>query len=67
MNNNTLINLEMQVANEGNWPDRSLSYLCRAFDNLNEGENYGDLKPAIHIGILDFTLFPENLNFILHT
>jgi len=63
MNNNTLINLEMQVANEGNWPDRSLSYLCRAFDNLNEGENYGDLKPAIHIGILDFTLFPEKPEF----
>lgn len=63
MNNNTLINLEMQVANEGNWPDRSLSYLCRAFDNLNEGENYGDLKPAIHIGILDFTLFPEHPEF----
>ena len=63
MNDSTLINLEMQVANEGNWPDRSLSYLCRAFDNLNAGEHYDDLKPAIHIGILDFTLFPEHPEF----
>lgn len=34
LNNNQRINLEMQVKNEKNWPDRSLSYLCRAFDNL---------------------------------
>ncbi len=63
MNDSTLINLEMQVANEGNWPDRSLSYLCRAFDNLNEGEHYDDLKSAVHISILDFTLFPEHPEF----
>lgn len=30
----------MQVINEHNWQDRSLSYLCRSFDNLNKGEKY---------------------------
>ncbi len=63
MNDSTLINLEIQVANEGNWPERSLSYLCRSFDNLNEGEHYDNLKPAIYIGILNFTLFPAHPEF----
>ena len=34
MNDDTLINLEMQVNNEHNWAERSLSYLCRTFDHL---------------------------------
>lgn len=49
----------MQVINEHNWSERSLSYLCRAFDNLNCGDEYSNVKAAIHIGFLDFTLFPE--------
>lgn len=63
LNQNTIINLEMQVLNEGNWPERSLCYLCRAFDNLNRGDDYGIVKPAIHIGILDFTLFEDAPEF----
>ena len=63
LNRNTVINLEMQVANEGNWPERSLCYLCRAFDNLNSGDDYTAVKPAIHIGILDFTLFEDSPEF----
>ncbi len=35
-------------------------YLCRIFDSLNRGSNYSDIKPAHHIGILDFVLFPDN-------
>ena len=60
LNNNTELNLEMQVNNLHNWPDRSLSYLCRTFDSLYSGQDYRETKPVIHIGILDFTLFPEN-------
>lgn len=56
MNDDTLINLEMQVTNEYNWPERSLSYLCRAYDNLYIGENYKKVRPVIHIGFLDFDL-----------
>lgn len=59
LNNNALINLEMQVINEQNGPERSLSYLCRLFDQLGRGQNYIDCKPAIHIGFLDFSPFPE--------
>jgi len=63
LNNNTELNLEMQVNNLYNWTDRSLSYLCRTFDNLYRGMDYGLVKPAIHIGILDYTLFPETPEF----
>ena len=63
LNDHTLINLEMQVINEHNWPERSLSYLGRTFDNLNAGADYSAVKPAIQIGLLDFTLFPEYPEF----
>jgi predicted transposase/invertase (TIGR01784 family) len=63
MNNNTFINLEMQVNNEYNWPERSLSYLCRSFDQLRTSEKYANAGPAIHIGFLDFTPFPEHPEF----
>jgi predicted transposase/invertase (TIGR01784 family) len=59
MNDNTAINLEMQVNNEYNWTERSLSYLCRSFDQLRSGDEYRSAGPAIHIGFLDFTPFPE--------
>ena len=63
LNSHTVINLEMQVINEHNWPERSLSYLCRSFDGLNRGENYLEAKPVIQISLLDFTLFPEYPEF----
>jgi len=63
MNNNTKINLEMQVANKHNWPDCSLSYVCRSFDQLYRGHEYDEALPIIHIGFLDFTLFPSYPEF----
>ena len=63
MNNNTSINLEMQVNNQYNWPERSLVYLSRLFDGLNAGDTYRTVKPAFQIGILDFTLFPQRPEF----
>ena len=59
LNDNTIINLEMQVVNQHNWPERSLSYLCRSFDTLQSGDDYIHVKTAIQIGILDSTLFPD--------
>lgn len=59
LNDHTFLNLEMQVANRLNWPDRSLSYLCRSFDRLSRGQDYQAVQPAIHIGFLDYTLFEE--------
>ena len=63
LDHHTVINLEMQVLNEGNWPERSLVYLCRSFDGLQKGEDYNEIKSAIHISILDFTLFPQYPEF----
>lgn len=63
MNNHTTINLEMQVIHEHNWTDRSLSYLCRSFDQLNTGDDYSKTKPVLQIGLLNFTLFPEAPEF----
>lgn len=57
------LNLEMQVADHLNWPNRSLCYLCRSFDQLNHGEAYTNIKPIIHIGFLDFTLFKDYPEF----
>lgn len=58
-NNNTNINLEMQVSRQPYWCERSLCYLCRTYDQLGKGEDYSQVKPAVHIGFLDFTLFPD--------
>ncbi|MBR6638135.1 MAG: Rpn family recombination-promoting nuclease/putative transposase [Lachnospiraceae bacterium] len=63
LNDNTIVNIELQVANERNWPERSLSYLCRSFDNLEKGQVYKTVKTAIHIGILDFDVFSDAPEF----
>lgn len=63
LNNHAILNLEMQVVNQHNWVERSLSYLCRNFDNLDAGEAYEDIRPIIQIGILNFTLFEEHPEF----
>lgn len=63
LNDSRILDIEMQIVDEGNWPERSLAYLCRAFDQLEKGEKYLEAKETIHIGILDFTPqgFPEKL------
>lgn len=63
LNDDKIVNLEMQVVNHYDWPERSLSYLCRCFDNLKIGQGYLSVKGVYHIGFLDYTLFPENPEF----
>lgn len=46
LNNKSVINLEMQVVNYDNWPERSLAYLCRSFDELYRGQDYQEAKPT---------------------
>ena len=63
LNTKELIDIEVQVAKQAGWINRSLLYLCRTFDNLGSGDDYTKIKPATHVGILDFDLFPEHPEF----
>ncbi len=63
LNNNTIVNMEMQIINEKDWPERSVIYLCRSFDNIGKGQTYTSVKSARQISILDFDLFEDSLEF----
>ena len=63
LNDEAVINIELQVEEQKFWNNRSLLYLCRIFDNLKKGQGYFDAVPTYHIGILDFTLFPDYPEF----
>jgi predicted transposase/invertase (TIGR01784 family) len=52
------INLEIQVDNEGNYPERSLFHWAREYStSISEGEDFALLPPTIIISILGFKLF----------
>ena len=40
LNDDTYVNIELQLINYGNWAERSVGYLCRSYDNLNHGDDY---------------------------
>ena len=63
LNNEKKVNLEMQVAHEEGWVERTLLYISRSFDQLNHGEMYDEAKPVIQISFTDFTLFEEEPEF----
>lgn len=63
INHSMIMNLEMQVVNRHDWQDRSLSYLCRSYDQLSRGQEYTGTLPVIHIGFLDYTPFPDTTEF----
>ncbi|MBO4890585.1 MAG: Rpn family recombination-promoting nuclease/putative transposase [Lachnospiraceae bacterium] len=63
LNNDTIVNIEMQVLDEKDWPERSLIYLCRSYDNVRKGEDYDSVLAAHQISILDFDLFEEEPEF----
>ena len=60
---NNIMNLEMQVRNQGNWVPRSISYLCREWDRIHKSDDYTTAPNAYHIGFLDFTLFEDHPEF----
>lgn len=51
-----ILNFEVQVVDEKDWPERSLSYACRTYDQLQKGQTYLDAKPVYHIGFLDYDM-----------
>ena len=53
LNGDRQINIEMQMGDISNWTDRSVFYLCKMFTDLKQGEDYTNIKPSVHIGILN--------------
>ena len=59
--NGQLVNLEVQVENEYDYPERVLYHWARVYSSsLSKGKDYTDLPRTIVISILDFTLFDSN-------
>lgn len=63
VNHSLCMNFEMQITNDGNWLERSVSYTARLYDNLNSGDDYKDVTPVHHIGFLTFDLFEDGNKF----
>ena len=57
LNGNKNINVELQIKKDDDWPERSLLYWARSYDDIKAGESYRNLKPTYHIGIIDFPLY----------
>ena len=60
LNNNTIVNIEVQVENQYNFIDRSLYYWSgNYYNNLKLGEDYTETKKTIGINILNYNIFRE--------
>ncbi len=63
VNNEREFDFEMQMLHHEGWTERSLMYLCRAFDNLNHGDSYADARAVWQISFCDFDLFKNAPEF----
>lgn len=55
-----LVNIEIQVKNEPDFRDRTLFYWAKLYtSDLKRGEEYGELKQAITINIVNFSMFED--------
>jgi len=53
-----VVNIEIQISNEGDFRDRSVYYWAQNYSGqLKKGEPYSRIKPTISINIIDFSLF----------
>ena len=60
MVNGQKVDLELQIADQGNYPERSLFYWAREYSTgIDEGQNYALLPRTIVISILGFNQFPD--------
>ena len=56
--NGQQVNLEVQVSNEGDYPERVMYYWARGFSSaLLSGQGYSELPRTIVISIIDFVQF----------
>ena len=61
INEDTIIDIEMQVANQYNISERSTIYTAKMISSdVKVGEEYKDMKKAISINILNFNYFKTN-------
>jgi len=64
MVNGQKVDLELQMGNEGNYPERSLFYWAREYSTgIDEGQNYALLPRTIVISILGFNQFSDPEKF----
>lgn len=64
MNNNTEIDIEIQLSILNVWADRALFYPAKMYtDQIRPGQDYTVFKKCVSISILDFVLFREDPEF----
>lgn len=57
LNNDTKINIELQIKQQSHWEKRSIFYLAKMYTaDLRRGEAYKKAKKCIAISILDFNI-----------
>ena len=60
VNDKKILNIELQMLVSTDsvwWINRSLLYLCRTFDNLKGGGDYGDILPSMQVCIVPKDIF----------
>nr|WP_246035216.1 Rpn family recombination-promoting nuclease/putative transposase [Fluviispira sanaruensis] len=63
-NDNSYVNVEMQIQNTGEFEKRSLYYWAKLYETqLKKSEHYKLLYPAICINILNFNLFKNSEDY----
>ena len=61
LDNNSIVDIEMQVNNEGNIIERDLYYLTKLYsEQLKNKENYKNAKKVIIINLLGYNFFKTN-------
>lgn len=61
INKDSVVDVEMQVANEHNMAERSTTYMGKLISNqLTKGDSYTKLKKSILINILNFNYYKRN-------
>ena len=64
LDNNTEIDIEIQLAAMNIWADRALFYLAKMYtEQISAGEDYTVFKKCVSISILDFKLFEQEPEF----
>lgn len=60
----TEIDMEAQIIKEEKWPERTIFYLAKRFTRqLKEAQPYKKLNKCVHVGILDFKLYPDDKRY----